>query len=224
MDIFDLFINKNKETNVKFITVKDRFQSKENKDKLSHNLYREIYLSNNQSLFNKIQEKVNKYVELWISNGKLDKLKETNSYSINDPELQLNYYNKLFIDTFKNAIINYNTMESEIINNPYKHIIEYKKINNDNKEINIIKKISDLTVEDYNYITFNNYNDINNVNTNFNTNYHKIPYYEKALYKHNYDILDMGSFRERKLINNNYKRYNNNELINNVDYLRKNKK
>jgi hypothetical protein len=34
----------------------------------------------------------------------------------------------------------------------------------------------------------------------------------------------MGSFRERKLINNNYKRYNNNELINNVDYLRKNKK
>ncbi len=36
-------------------------------------------------------------------------------------------------------------------------------------------------------------------------------------------MLDMGSFREKKLLNDNYKRYNNNELMNNVDYLRKNK-
>jgi hypothetical protein len=217
MDILDIFINRNKETNVKFLTVKERFQSEENKNKLSHILYREVYLPNNQNLFNKIRENVNKYVDIWIKNNKLDNLKETNSYSINDSDLQLRYYNKIFIDTFKNVITNYNTMEFEINNNPYKHVIEYKKNNNEN----ITKKISDLTVNDYNYITFNNYNDKNTLNNNFDNKYHKIPYYEKSLYRHNYDIVDMGSFRERKLVNNNYKKYNNNELLNNVDYLRK---
>lgn len=216
MDILNFFIKKNSITDVKFQSVKELFQSESNKNKLSHILYREIYLPNNQSLFNKIQEQVNKYVNIWITNGKLDKLIETNSYSINDPELQLNYYNKIFIDTFKNIIINYNYYESEIENNPYKHILEYKI-----KNKTYTKKISELTAEDYNYITFNNYNDKNTQNIQFNVNYHKIPYYEKSLYKRNYDVLDMGSYRERKLVNDNYKKYNNDELFNNVSYLRK---
>jgi hypothetical protein len=42
----------------------------------------------------------------------------------------------------------------------------------------------------------------------------------KGLYSKNVDHLDNGSFRERKLINNNFKKYNNQELLNNVEYLR----
>ena len=54
-----------------------------------------------------------------------------------------------------------------------------------------------------------------------NTNkYNKIPYYEKGLYTKHIDHVDNGSFRERKLENNNFKKYNNSELLNNVSYLR----
>lgn len=217
MDILYSFIYKNLETkNIKFKSVKELFQSDDNKYKLTQNLYREVYLPNNQKLFNQIKQKVDKYVSIWAESGKLDKLEETVGYSINAPEEQLRYYNKLFIDTFKNVIVNYDTYNFEINNNPYKHILEYK-IND--KQIN--KKISDLLPNDFNYISFNNYNDQYNLNNNFKAKYNKIPYYERSIYRKNYDILDMGSFRERKLDNNNYKRYNNNELLNNVDYLRK---
>lgn len=225
MDIVNLFIRKNIPTkDIKYKSVKELFESDENKSKLAHVIYREIYLPNNQTLYNEIRKKVDKYVNLWIQNGKLDRLTETNSYSINAPDEQLNFYNKLFIDTFKNLIINFDTYQSEIDNNPYKHIIEYKiKVNNNlSKETEYKKKnISEILAQDYDFITFNNYNDKYTLNTNFTPNYHKIPYYEKALYKRNYDMLDMGSFRERKLLNDNYKRYNNDELMNNVNYLRK---
>jgi hypothetical protein len=224
MDILNNFIKKNLLTkNVKIQSVKDLFQSEENKLKLSQLLYREIYQPNNSSLFKQIRNQVDKYVQIWIKNGKLDKLLETNSFSINDSHEQLIYYNKLFVDTFKNIITNFDTYNSEIKNNPYKHILEYKiQVKNeiDNSEKNEIKKIANINANEYEYIPFNNYNDKFNLNVQFNKNYHKIPFYEKALYKRNYDMLDMGSFRERKLVNDNYKRYNNDELFNNVDYLR----
>lgn len=217
MDILYSFIYKNLETkNIKFKSVKELFQSNENKYKLTQNLYREVYLPNNQKLFNDVKKKVDKYVNIWVNSGKLDRLEETVGYSINAPEEQLRYYNKLFVDTFKNVIVNYDTLNFEINNNPYKHILEYK-IN----EKSVNKKISDLLANDFDYISFNNYNDQYNLNNNFKAKYNKIPYYERSIYRKNYDILDMGSFRERKLDNNNYKRYNNKELLNNVDYLRK---
>ena len=217
MDLINLFIQKFLPTNnFKEKTVKDLFQSDENKIIISQNLYRELFLPNNQELYDKIRKGVDKYVTLWITTGKLDKLSETNGYSINASDDQLRFYNKQFIDTFKDIITNYDTYNFEIQNNPYKHILSYKV---DSKKIT--KKISELQVEDFNYATFNNYNDKFNNNLLFNANYHKIPYYEKSIYKRNYDILDMGSFRERKLVNDNYKLYNNYELFNNVDYLRK---
>jgi len=217
MDIVNLFIKKFLPTeNVKYKTVKELFQSEENKNILSQNLYREVYLSNNQELYDKIKKNVDKYVEIWIKTGKLDKLSETTGYSINAPEEQLRFYNKQFIDTFREVLTNYDTYNFEIENNPYKHILSYKV---NSQKIN--KKISELQADDINYITFNNYNDKFNNNLLFNSKYHKIPYYERSIYRRNYDVLDMGSFRERKLVNDNYKLYNNEELINNVDYLRK---
>ena len=96
MDLVNLFIYKNLETkNVKLKQVKDLFKSKENKDKLSHILYRELYLPNNQTIFNEIKNKVNEYIEVWIKVGKLDKLEETVGYSINAIDEQLNYYNEV---------------------------------------------------------------------------------------------------------------------------------
>lgn len=217
MDIINLFIQKFLPTeNVKYKSVKELFQSDENKITLSQNLYRELYLSNNQELYNNIQKNVDKYVDIWIKNGKLDKLSETTGYSINSPDEQLRFYNKQFIDTFREVLTNYDTYNFEIENNPYKHILSYKV---NSKKIN--KKISEIQADDIDYITFNNYNDKFNNNLLFNANYHKIPYYERSIYRRNYDVLDMGSFRERKLVNDNYKLYNNEELLNNVDYLRK---
>lgn len=216
MDIVDLFIQKFLPTkNLKYQSVKELFQSDTNKLKIAHVLYREIYLPNNQLIFDKIKDDVNKYINIWIASGKLDHLLETSSYSINDPNEQLNFYNKLFIDTYKNIIINYDLYNFEINNNPYKHILSYR-INS--KLVN--KKISDMMPEDYNNLTFNNYNSKFNIDNQFNKNYHQIPYYEKSLYKRNYDFLDMGSLRERKLVNNNSKKYNNNELLNNISYLK----
>lgn len=216
MDIVDLFIQKFLPTkNIKFQSVKDLFQSESNKLYLANILYKEIYLSNNNIIFQNIKNDVNKYIELWISSGKLDHLEETNSYSINAPDEQLNYYNNLFITTFKNIIINFDLYNFEKNNNPYNHILNYR-INS--KIVN--KKYSDILPEDYENLSFNNYNTKFTRSSQFTKKYHEIPYYEKALYKRNYDMLDMGSFRETKRINNNTKKYNNNELYNNISYLR----
>lgn len=216
MDIVDLFIQKFLPTkNIKFQSVKELFQSDSNKLHLAHILYKEIYLPNNNNIFNNIKNDVNKYVDLWIKSGKLNSLEETNSYSINAPDEQLNYYNHLFITTFKNIIINYDLYNFEINNNPYKHILNYRiNSNSDNK------KYSDILPEDYDNLSFNNYNTKFTRSSQFTKKYHEIPYYEKALYKRNYDLLDMGSFREKKIINYNKKKYNNNELYNNISYLR----
>ncbi len=216
MDIIDLFIQKNLPTeNIISNNIKDLFQSQDNINKLSFILYKETYLSNNQEQLDKIKLDVKKYIDIWISTEKLDKLIETNSFSINNKIEQLSFYNKLFIDTFKNVIVNYDQYQFEINNNPYKHILSYKI----NSKI-VKKKYNDLNSEDYQYLSFNNYNDKFNLNSQFNINYNKIPYYEKSLYKKNYDIVDIGSFRERKLVNNNYRKYNNNELLNGIDYLK----
>ena len=108
-------------------------------------------------------------------------------------------------------VLIYFLIENEIKNNPYNH-----KIIINNKE----KKISDLQADEFQYISFNNYNDKFNLNTNFTKDYNKIPYYEKGLYKKNYDRKDKGSLRNRSLENTNSNIYNNSELINNIDYLK----
>lgn len=216
MDIVKSFIQKNlltednnKELNFK--SIKDLFSSEENINDVSRILYRELYLPNNQTKFNKTKSLVQQYVKLWIDSGYLDKFANTIS-DFNDLNEQLRYFNSLFINYYKYKLVNAaDFMQHEIDNNPYKHIYEYKL----NK-----KKNDDILADDYNYVTFNNYNDRYTVNMQFPRTYNKIPYYEKGLYSKNVDYSDNGSFRERKLINNNFKKYNNNELLNNVKYLR----
>jgi hypothetical protein len=216
MDIVKSFIQKNLLTEdnnkeLSFKSIKDLFSSEDNINNVSRILYRELYLPNNQTKFNKTKSLVQQYVKLWTDGGYLDKFANTTS-DFNDLNEQLRYFNSLFINYYKSKLVNATDfIQHEIDNNPYKQIYEYKL----NK-----KKNDDILADDYNYITFNNYNDKYTVNMQFPRTYNKIPYYEKGLYSRNVDYLDNGSFRERKLINNNFKKYNNQELLNNVDYLR----
>lgn len=221
MDILKSFIDKNLITEdnkqeLKFKSIKELFSSEDNINNISRILYRELYLPNNQTLFNKTKNQVQQYVKLWIKSGYLDKFEKNNNNNLeintNDLNEQLRYFNSLFISYYKTKLIKSESfMQHEIDNNPYKHIYEYQM----NK-----KKNADILANDYNYVTFNNYNDKYTVNIQYPRSYHNIPYYEKSLYNHNLDRLDNGSFRERKLVNNNSKKYNNTELLNNVDYLR----
>jgi len=216
MDIVNSFIQKNLTTEVdskeiNFKTIKELFTSEENINNISRILYRELYLPNNQTKFNKVKNQVQQYIKLWVDSGSLDKFSK-NTIDFNDLNEQLRYFNSLFISYYRFKLLQTTDfMQHEIDNNPYKHIYEYK--------LNI-KKNDDILADDYNYVTFNNYNDKYNINLQYPRSYNKIPYYEKGLYSRNVDNSDNGSFRERKLINNNYKKYNNSELLNNVEYLR----
>ena len=216
MDIVKSFIQKNSTTKVdkqelNFKTIKELFSSEDNINNISRILYRELYLPNNQTKFNKVKDQVQQYIKLWIESGYLNNFSK-NAINFHDLNEQLRYFNSLFISYYRFKLLQTpDFMQHEIDNNPYKHIYEYKL----NKKNNV-----EILADDYNYITFNNYNDKYNINLQFPRSYNKIPYYEKGLYSKNIDRSDNGSFRERKLFNNNYKKYNNNELINNIEYLR----
>ena len=211
MDIVKIFNNKNIITqNIKFKTIKELFSSQDNINYLSNILYRENYLPNNREIYNHIKNKVKKYINSWINLGKFDNIEDCYLPNCN-LDLQLQYYNKLFIDTFKDQIINYNLYNSEIKNNPYNHTFLIK---------NQKKKLSDFQAEDYQYLNPNNYNDKFTLNTNFKRSYNKIPYYEKWIYNKHYDRSDIGSLSSRSLENKNSKIYNNKELYNNLEYLK----
>lgn len=222
MDIVNLFIQKNVTTldknnqELNFKNIKELFISSENINNLSRILYRELYLPNNETLFNQIKGKVIEYTTIWVESNKLDKyIQEINdsNNNVNDLNEQVRYLNSLFIKFYKFKFLKTSDfMEHEIDNNPYKHIYEYKMIK---------KKNSDILADDYGYVTFNNYNDKYTTNLQFSKKYNEIPYYERGLYSQNIDKKDNGSFRERKLVNNNYKKYNNDELFNNINYLKK---
>lgn len=218
MNINKLYNQKHEETvfMVKYDKehLKKLFLSEKNKNIITNNLYREVYLPNNQELYNKINSVINnndtiKWIDFALHNKIHDDITEINILEY------LNYLNKLYVDTYKNILTNFNTYDFEIANNPYKHTYT-KNGKSDNK-------ISDMTSADYSFITFNNNNDKNNLNIQFQQPYNKVKYYEAALYSKNVDFTDNGSFRERKLENYNSKRYNNSELLTNVSYLKKSK-
>ena len=101
---------------------------------------------------------------------------------------------------------------------------EFEKLNlnaeAENKIKYLKKKLSDFQADDYQYLNTNNYNDKFTLNTNFKRSYNKIPYYEKWIYNKHYDREDIGSLSSYALENKNSKIYNNNELYNNLDYLK----
>lgn len=215
MDVLDLYIKKNLQTeNGTIPSINKLFISNENIYKLTKILYRELYIYNNEKLFNELKQKVilysNKWVEPINTNGdsSLDKFITKSFHNHNE---KLDYINNLFINYYKNKLLDGKTFyEHEIQNNPYKKKYDYK-----------IKNIDSYPSENLNdSLSFNNYNTKYTTNLQFSNKYHKIPYYEKSLYRKNIDKDDNGSFRERKLLNNNFKKYNNNELLNNIDYLK----
>lgn len=215
MDIVKLFIQKNLPTEINekemsFKTIKELFNSDDNINNISRILYRDLYLPNNQTKFNKVKTQVEQYVKIWASSDALDNFaKRTTDF--NDLNEQVRYFNSLFIQFYKSKLVKAGSfMEHEIENNPYKHVYEYK----------IYKKKNDsILADDYQYVTFNNYNDKYTTNLQYSKAYNDIPFYEKGLYGRHSDRKDNGSFRERKLVNNNSKKYNNYELMNNVSYL-----
>lgn len=138
MDIVNLFIQKNVTTldknnqELNFKNIKELFISSENINNLSRILYRELYLPNNETLFNQIKGKVIEYTTIWVESNKLDKyIQEINdsNNNINDLNEQVRYLNSLFIKFYKFKFLKTSDfMEHEIDNNPYKHIYEYKMI------------------------------------------------------------------------------------------------
>jgi hypothetical protein len=224
MDIEELYNLKNSVTEkVHTNSLLDLFKSDDNINILSRLLYKNNYLSNNSQIYNNIRELVKKYINSWIQLGKFDNIQDTANNGNNDNNgnngnnqiyIQLRYYNNLFIKTFSNNIVNDNLYKHEIDNNAYKH-----KFNVNNKE----KTMAEFQADDYQYISSTNYNDKFTLNDQFTSDYHKIPYYEKWLYNKHYDTKDLGSLTNRALENIQPKKYNNNELLNNIEYLKKNK-
>jgi len=220
MDILDLFKLKNSTTKLDFKSVKDLFQEDKNKNKLTQIIYYQLNTTNNDEVFNNIKSKVGAFVDSWINLGKLDNLTECAYIQVDCPDLQLSYYNKLFIETFRNEFVQYNDMKYEIDNNPYKQIItpvgDESKLYHNNKSF----KIADMIASDYENINTNNYNDTFATSNLFNAKYNKIKWYEKGIYSKNVDFKDEGSTRTYKSMTNyNNKRYDNSELLTNVSYL-----
>lgn len=220
MDILDLFKLKNSTTKLDFKSVKDLFQEDANKNKLTQIIYYQLNTTNNDDVFNNIKSKVGTFIDSWINLGKLDNLTECADVPVDCPNLQLSYYNKLFIETFRNEFVQYNDMKYEIDNNPYKQIItpvgDEAKLYHNNKSF----KISDMIASDYENINTNNYNDTFATSNLFNAKYNKIKWYEKGIYSKNVDFKDEGSTRTYKSMQNyNNKRYDNSELLTNVSYL-----
>lgn len=214
MDIEELYKLKLAETtNINTLSLVDLFKSEINLNILTNQLYKNNYLPNNSELYNKIKESTNKYINAWITLGKFDNVEIDNNNNDNRIYILLRYYNKLFIDTFSIYITGNNYLEHEIANNPYHH--KYN-INN------TIKTMDEFQADDYQYINGTNNNDKFTLNTHFTKAYNQIPYYEKCLYNKHYDRQDMGSLTNRSLEKSNSKKYDNTELLNNIDYLKKN--
>lgn len=217
MDLEDWYKSKNETTKIYLKSVKESFQLDSNKIKLSQIIYRKLYSTNNENKYKEVKNIVNIAINEWVKLGKLDKLEETASFIANDITLQLDYYNNLFINSFINNIVNKQggQLNYEINNNPYK-----QEILTNGKKI----KISDILASDYENINVSTqgYTDLYTSNGNFTPKYNKVKFYEKALYTRNIDTKELGSLEKNvSKMNMTYKRYNNNELLNNVSYLSK---
>ena len=214
MDIFDMYNEKNETTHIYLLSVKDSFISDKNKLLLSHIISSQIYVTNNNDRFKLLAIDINKEIDLWFKNGNLDKLENSASFISNDINLQLEYYNSLFVKKYLNKITKLDQNQFELDNNPYRQITN---INGKDKEF------KDFLQQDYENINVSNYNNTYTSNGNFSQNYHRIPSYRKVVFNRNIDrsfnANDM--LKNESRTNNSYKRYNNEDLLQNVSYLRK---
>lgn len=217
MDIIDMYNERNEITTIYLPAVKDSFISDKNKILLSHIISSQIYVTNNNNRFKLLTIDINKEIDLWVKNGNLDKLENTASFISNDISLQLDYYNSLFIKKYLNKITKLDQHQFELDNNCYKQVT-----NINGKD----KTFKDFLPQDYENINVSNYNNAYTSNGNFSQNYNRIPSYRKIVFNRNIDrsfnANDM--LKNESRTNNSYKRYNNEDLLKNVLYLRKNNK
>jgi hypothetical protein len=215
MDLERLYNSRNETTKIYLKSVKESFQLNSNISLLSQIIYRKLYSTNNETIYEEIKNKVKIAVNEWVTQGKLDNPEETASFISNEITLQLEYYNSLFITAFINRMVDIQggQLNYEINNNPYK-----QQILSDGKYI----KISDMIASDYENMNTSNYENIYTSNTHFKQRDNQIKYYEKALYNKNIDMKDAGSLRKNISKENiSFKRYDNKELLTNVSYLLK---
>lgn len=146
------------------MSILEKFKSDNNILNLSSLIKKEIrYDVDNEQLVIFIKE----YSNNWISLGKFDKFEKYY------PSL-LDYYNKLFIQTFKNNIME-KLSKTEFEFNPFRDTINSKKM-------------ADFDVNDYRnmYVQANEeYNPMLNRSN-------AIPYYKKQIHHRHYDATDIG--------------------------------
>jgi len=213
MDIYDMYIAKNENTKIYLPQIKDIFTSDKNKNYLFHIISRELYVSNNDTRYLQLQVNIDNEINNWIASGIFNKLENTAGIVSNEITLQLNYYNNLFIKNYINKATKLNQYQFELDNNPYK------------QEININgekKKFKDFLASDYENMNVSNYQETFTLNGNFNEKYNRIPKYRTELHRNNVDRSFSGNnmpFDSK--VNIKYKKYNNDDLLHNLSYLRK---
>lgn len=214
MDIFDLYTKKNETTTIYLNTVKETFITNKNKSLLYNIISKQLYVSNNNDRYLKLQKNIDNEIEFWVESGKLDKITDTASFISNDISLQLDYYNDLFIKYYINKVTKSNQFQFELDNNPYKQQFKIDGVD---------KQFKDFLASDYENLSVSNYQNTYTLNSNISRQSNKIPHYRKVLHNRNID----RSFTANDMLKNesksnvSYKRYNNDELLNGLSYLKK---
>ena len=216
MDIFNMYNDKNKTTTIYLKPVKETFISNSNKLLLYRIISKQLYISSNNERYLQLQKNIDTELNNWVNSGNLDKIVDTASFISNDITLQLEYYNNLFIKNYLNKITKLDQQQFELDNNPYKQ----------KTDINGTKKLfKDFLPSDYENMNISNYQNTYTLNGNFNRKYNKIPKYRTEIHHRNVDRSSTANemLKNESKSNVSYKRYNNDELLNGVSYLRKNK-
>ena len=214
MDIFNMYNDKNKTTKIYLKPVKETFISNSNKLLLYRIISKQLYISSNNERYLQLQKNIDTELNNWVNSGNLDKIVDTASFISNDITLQLEYYNNLFIKNYLNKITKLDQQQFELDNNPYKQ----------KTDINGTKKLfKDFLPSDYENMNISNYQNTYTLNGNFNRKYNKIPKYRTEIHHRNVDRSSTANemLKNESKSNVSYKRYNNDELLNGVSYLRK---
>ena len=214
MDIFNMYNDKNKTTTIYLKPVKETFISNSNKLLLYRIISKQLYISSNNERYLQLQKNIDTELNNWVNSGNLDKIVDTASFISNDITLQLEYYNNLFIKNYLNKITKLDQQQFELDNNPYKQ----------KTDINGTKKLfKDFLPSDYENMNISNYQNTYTLNGNFNRKYNKIPKYRTEIHHRNVDRSSTANemLKNESKSNTSYKRYNNDELLNGVSYLRK---
>ena len=144
--------------------LKSIFSSDENIIILTHKFMKDLCITDKHLIIS-IKNSVKQYISNWINLGKFD-------YPVqaHDALSTIEYYNSLFIEVFRDEIKKNNKYNS----NPFLEIINGKKR-------------SQFTPDDYNRL---NVQQSQTIYSREVLNKNKVPFYEKAMYKHHFDTTN----------------------------------